>query len=165
MGRKVILLNKTDRSLRGAVFFCLFSVGLDKCLFHKYYYCAMDDMVTKNFSRSEFACQCGCGADQVTDELAIKLQLLRDLLGKPIKITSGVRCLGHNIDIGGSKNSSHIPKDDGKGRAVDIACDNSPFRKNVICCATEYFNRIGIHKKFIHLDTDEYKSPDVIWVY
>ena len=105
MGRKVILLNKTDRSLRGAVFFCLFSVGLDKRLFHKYYYCAMDDMVTKNFSGSEFACQCGCGADQVTDELAIKLQLLRDLLGKPIKITSGVRCLGHNIHIGGSKNS------------------------------------------------------------
>ena len=128
----------------------------------------MDDMLTKNFSRSEFACKCGlvtCGANQVTDELAMKLQFLRDSLGEPMKITSGVRCLAHNINIGGSNNSSHVPKDDGKGRAVDIACNNSSFRKNLIVCATEHFNRIGIAKTFIHLDTDEYKSPDVVWVY
>ena len=49
--------------------------------------------LTKNFARYEFQCPCGCGQQSLDTELAEKLQLIRDKLGKPIKITSGYRCL------------------------------------------------------------------------
>ena len=49
--------------------------------------------LTKNFTRSEFDCPCGCSTQMVDPELAEKLQRIRDALGKPIKITSGYRCL------------------------------------------------------------------------
>jgi len=29
----------------------------------------------------------------------------------------------------------------------------------------EFFNRIGIASNFIHVDIDESKAPDVLWVY
>ena len=35
--------------------------------------------VSKNFSRSEFACKCGCGFDAVDVDLLAGLQALRDL--------------------------------------------------------------------------------------
>ena len=49
--------------------------------------------LTKNFSRYEFDCPCGCGTQMVDPELAEKLQRIRDVVGKKIKITSGYRCL------------------------------------------------------------------------
>ena len=33
--------------------------------------------LTDNFSRSEFACKCGCGADAISLDLVERLQLLR----------------------------------------------------------------------------------------
>lgn len=76
----------------------------------------MGDLST-NFSRSEFACKCGCGLDEVEEELIRFLQALRDKVG-PIKIISGCRCPDHNASkkVGGSKNSSHIT-----GVAADIS--------------------------------------------
>ena len=35
--------------------------------------------LTANFNRSEYACKCGCGKDNIKDELATKVQLVRDL--------------------------------------------------------------------------------------
>ena len=63
--------------------------------------------LTKNFNRSEFQCSCGCGQQSVDMELAEKLQLLRDKVDRPLKITSGYRCITHNAAVGGSQNSKH----------------------------------------------------------
>lgn len=40
-------------------------------------------------------------------DLLNALQLIRDALGKPIKITSGYRCEKLNLIVGGVPNSSH----------------------------------------------------------
>ena len=40
--------------------------------------------LTKNFSRYEFDCPCGCGTQMVDPELAEKLQRIRDVVGKKI---------------------------------------------------------------------------------
>ena len=42
-------------------------------------------------------------------ELAEKLQLIRDKVNRPLKITSGYRCITHNASkaVGGSPNSKH----------------------------------------------------------
>lgn len=71
--------------------------------------------LTPNFSRYEFACKCGCGADHVNPELVALLEQMRARLGRPIEILSGVRCAAHNRREGGTKGSQHI-----LGNAADI---------------------------------------------
>ena len=74
----------------------------------------MGDM-TKNFSRHEFACKCGCGLDNISAKLVLILQEVRDHFGLPIKVNSGLRCPKKNKKVGGAKNSQHL-----FGKAADI---------------------------------------------
>lgn len=75
------------------------------------------DMLTNNFSRSEFACKCGCGKNDISPELVNMLQKIRTAMGEPITVTSGCRCEKHNKAVGGVENSWHV-----KGLAADITC-------------------------------------------
>ena len=52
--------------------------------------------LSKNFTRKDFKCPCGCTRQMVDSELVEKLQAIRDKLGKAIKVTSGYRCITHN---------------------------------------------------------------------
>lgn len=71
--------------------------------------------LTKNLSRSEFACQCGrCALHVAEFELVNVLQSTCDhftnLLGVPkvsLAINSGNRCTAHNKSVGGAKSSAH----------------------------------------------------------
>ena len=114
-------------------------------------------MLTKNFSRYEFQCQCGqCQAQMIDKELAEKIQTIRDKLGKKIRITSGYRCVKHNASkaVGGSKQSRHL-----YGIAADWRTENRSF--NPVCLGIlaqkAGFGGIGIywHSKgaFVHTDT------------
>lgn len=65
----------------------------------------------KYFKRSEFACGCGgrhCKGYPVEPSfrLALLLEALRIEEGKPINITSGVRCKAYNKSLPGSSNAS-----------------------------------------------------------
>lgn len=76
--------------------------------------------LTKNLSRHEFECKCGCGFDTVDFQLITWIQGAVDFLTKEstrpvsVKITSGNRCVKHNANEGGSLASLHT-----KGRAAD----------------------------------------------
>jgi len=111
------------------------------------------------FEPKEFSCKC-CGRLVLSAELALKLDLARELAGTAMVITSGYRCKAHNQDIGGSNTSSHL-----KGLAVDISVDNSADRlliiKGLIIAG---FRRIGIGSDFIHVDIDRSK-PNSVWLY
>ena len=100
--------------------------------------------LSKNFSKLEVQCPCGCGADKISPVLIKKLQKVRDIIGRPVIITSGVRCEFYNASIKASMNSSHIPDDYGIGNAVDIACLNSKDRYELVEVAQKFFKRIGI---------------------
>ena len=119
----------------------------------------MGDLTT-NFNRSEYACKCGCGKDDIKQELAIKVQLVRDQLGRSIRINSGIRCSAHNASINATPNSSHID-----GWAADLGYTGSRERFEVLTAAAQVFDRIGIAKTFIHVDVDATKTADVIWLY
>ena len=75
--------------------------------------------LTNNFSKSEFDSK--DGAEMPSDvlenvkKLASYLQILRDHLGKSIKINSGYRSPSHNKKIGGKTKSIHL-----LGLAADI---------------------------------------------
>lgn len=117
--------------------------------------------LTKNFSRSEFQCPCGCGQQFVDPELAEKLQLIRDKLGKRIKITSGYRCIKHNSSksVRGSKQSRHL-----YGIAADWRTDDrsvNPVALGILAQKAG-FGGVGVywHSKgaFVHTDTRNGKS-------
>jgi len=125
--------------------------------------------LSKNFSKLEVMCPCSCGADKISPVLIKKLQKVRDIIGRPIIITSGVRCEFYNASIKASMNSSYIPDDYGIGNAVDIACLNSKDRYELVEVAQKFFKRIGIsggsYGGFIHLDVDRSKIQEVMWLY
>jgi len=75
--------------------------------------------LTCNFSMSEFECNCGCKMPEDVKpniiELADNLQVLRDFLNMPIKITNAFRCESKNKSVNGVKNSQHL-----FGKAADL---------------------------------------------
>ena len=116
--------------------------------------------ITKDFSRKEFACHCGCGKDDICQTLVEILQTIRNEIEIPIIIHSGVRCEKYNAEVGGEKKSAHI-----RGRAVDIKCLDSRTRYNLIWKLINRFDRIGIGKDFIHVDIDYTLPRQMIWIY
>jgi zinc D-Ala-D-Ala carboxypeptidase len=90
-----------------------------------------------------------------------KLDNARQIAGIPFKINSGYRTIEHNTKVAGKPNSSHLV-----GKAADISVTGSTDRWVIIDSLIKAgFNRIGIAKTFIHVDSDENKSPNVIWTY
>jgi uncharacterized protein YcbK (DUF882 family) len=79
--------------------------------------------LSRNFSRSEFECKCGCGFFKENPLLIATLQKIRDYANRkslnetdiPIFINSGCRCKDHNKAVGGVKNSRHLT-----GEAADV---------------------------------------------
>jgi uncharacterized protein YcbK (DUF882 family) len=99
------------------------------------------------FSRSEFACSCGCGYDTVDAMLLEALRELRRHFKKPIRVTSGCRCKAHNEAVGGSERSQHT-----LGRAADIqVVDVSPA--DVQDLAESLGLSVGRYETFTHIDT------------
>lgn len=106
--------------------------------------------LSKDFSRHEFACKCGCGFDTVDAETLQVLQDLRDWFKKPITINSGCRCSDYNTKIGGSKRSQHM-----FGRAADISVYGIDPAHIYAYLDKKYEGKYGIGKynTFTHIDT------------
>lgn len=116
----------------------------------------------KYFNYYEFDSPDVQGSGQLMDSKILEmLDQVRDKFDKPITINSGYRTEAHNKEVGGTEHSSHL-----KGLAVDIACNNSVDRFDLMNCLLDVgFNRIGIGNTFIHADIDPDKSKNVIWTY
>ena len=98
---------------------------------------------------------------KVNPRLPQVLDLIRDDTGIPMVITSGPRCVPHNVEIGGAEYSEHI---DGEG--ADVQCSNSRDRFMLINSAIKHgINRIGVGKGFLHLGISESNDQFVMWVY
>jgi len=120
----------------------------------------------KNFTFKEFRCPCGCVSDDAKVDLLEALQVVRDLLGLPMVVTSGVRCESHNSHIGAGKGSSHI-----LGLAADILIPNSGYAFELMTATLKSgkFSRVGFGKMdetlVMHLDIDKNKIQKVLWGY
>lgn len=81
----------------------------------------MGDLST-NFSREEFACPCGCGqgfrVGDIDPGFILRLEEIREELGRPLFVNSGCRCPAHNAAVGGVNGSVHtmIPLEAGDFR-------------------------------------------------
>ncbi|WP_062062786.1 D-Ala-D-Ala carboxypeptidase family metallohydrolase [Aquimarina longa] len=93
------------------------------------------------------------------------LQKLEQETKYPIfkKINSGARTAYWNSKVGGVSNSAHkIPK----CKAADIATPTTAIRNRIVRAARQVgFKRIGVGKRFVHLDNDTSKRQYVAWGY
>ena len=104
------------------------------------------------FRRSEF----GYWNDVEPDErLVLMLDEARRFAGREFIITSGIRGPRHDGD-----KSAHIT-----GHAADIRCVDSRVRWHMLDgIHAAGFSRIGIYDRHIHVDTDQTKPQEVIWL-
>lgn len=113
--------------------------------------------LTENFNLNEFQCKCGCKMPYTVEkniiQLADNLQVLRDYLNKPIKLTNSFRCPTHNKNVGGVKNSQHL-----LGIAADIKVKG--LSPSEVADAVEYLMEndkfkmggVGRYTTFTHID-------------
>lgn len=127
--------------------------------------------LTKNLSRWEFACICGCGKDTVDFELVTVLQSFVDswldhnqYKAVRIHINSGTRCFRHNDEIGGVWGSRHQ-----LGKAADFTMEVLTHTGEWLDVEPEYVymeldsrypNKYGIgcYEDFTHLDVRSKKA-------
>ena len=104
--------------------------------------------MSRNFTWSELACPC-CNKCQMNPVFMDRLQVFRDLYGKPITIVSGYRCPLHNKAVTGSPRSDHL-----RGEAVDIRVNyktsSELYRIRELAFKLE-FNGLGFGKNLFHL--------------
>lgn len=114
--------------------------------------------ISKNFSRHEFACKCGCGFDTVDVELLPILQDIRDNFSKPVTITSGCRCESYNKKVGGADKSKHT-----LGRASDIKVSGVKAVEVYNYLTRRYPSSYGIilYSTWVHVDSREEKYRDI----
>ena len=119
-------------------------------------------MSLKYFKYEEFASpDVPHSGNYMDDDFLTMLDNARELAGIPFKINSGYRTIEHNDKVGGKQNSSHIV-----GKAVDISIRNSRERWIILDALMQVgFNRFGLANTFIHVDSDQEKSQNVIWTY
>ncbi|BCL59982.1 hypothetical protein DGMP_06750 [Desulfomarina profundi] len=113
--------------------------------------------ISKNFSRREFACHCGCGFDTVDAELLHLLQTdIRDYYNQPVTILSGCRCFQHNLNTpGAASDSRHM-----EAKAADIiVCSVSP-RALYHYLDRKYKKKygLGLYLDRIHVDVRPFRA-------
>lgn len=117
----------------------------------------------QNFSADEFNCS-HCGKNEMQPDFLQKLQTLRSVYGKPVRITSGYRCPEHPIEAKKTQPGAHT-----SGRAADISIDRAEAHQFLKLAFAAGFTGVGVQQKgsgrFIHLDTLEGLSRPNLWSY
>ena len=117
--------------------------------------------ISKNFSYHEFEQSSTAKEYRITNTIttvevrdSIKnlvenlIQTLRDMIKKPLNISSGYRCPALNAKVGGVPTSQHM-----KGEAADVWCATmTPYE--LACKVVDSglpFDQLGLYPGFIHL--------------
>jgi uncharacterized protein YcbK (DUF882 family) len=113
--------------------------------------------LTENFSLWEFKCKDGSSVpDEYMDnvkKLAENLQVLREVVGKPIRVISGYRSKRYNTRINGARRSQHM-----YAKAADIKIKGftpAEIKAIIVSLINEgkmHKGGIGIYRTFVHYD-------------
>ena len=108
----------------------------------------------ENFTREEFACQCGCGTNEIQDELIDVFQDIRTASGVSMTINSGYRCPNHPIEAKKHKG----PGEHAEGGCGDIGVTHlNAFKVLQAAMAHPKVTGVGIKqkgrnkKRYIHI--------------
>ena len=116
-----------------------------------------DNQLTKNFHLREFRCKDGSDVpEDLLDNVSLlceNLQVLRDHIGKPIRVISGYRSPKYNRRIGGAKRSQHM-----LAKAADIKVSGmtpSEVKSEIVKLIKEGKMKsggVGLYTTFTHYD-------------
>lgn len=114
---------------------------------------------TPHFKPEELACRCGLcrgkGNAPMDGDFMEKLQRMRDIYAKPMKITSGYRCDNHPVEAKKTEGGAH-----NHGLAADIACGNAQDRYEIYSAALAVGMKGIYHKAgFVHVDDGHPHMP------
>ena len=114
--------------------------------------------LSEHFDRSEFVCSCGCGfgsaPGEINHRLLAALEVLREILNGPIRITSGLRCHIKNRAVGGVSNSQHM-----RGTAADIQVTGvAPDRVQDEAERLLPDGGVGRYRTFTHVDVRGHRA-------
>jgi len=127
----------------------------------------------KYFKDKEWLCHCGCGCGRkYMDKVFVKSMTdFRELINRPIILTSPYRCLKHNKSVGGLcgyddrgkyRVSYHV-----LGKAADFTISNKSLLHIAykLAISSGLFKGIGLNLKkgFIHVDTGT--TFERYWIY
>jgi|TARA_R110000744_G_C19256679_1_gene550895 zinc D-Ala-D-Ala carboxypeptidase len=122
-------------------------------------------MPWKNFTKDEFACRCGCGSNQIRDEIIDAVQKIRTEVGYPLVVSSGYRCSEHPVEKSKTKpgTGTHC-----RGVAADLAVSHQQAKEVLVVALQMDVGGVGVHQKgdgrFIHIDVD-IDRRSLIWTY
>lgn len=121
----------------------------------------------KNITTDDIKCNCGCGFNIVSPAILDVVQESREHFGRPAHINSGnhcaCRCYTHNISVGGSSTSKHLPEGiTNLCRAVDFHIEGISPKELHKYLVNKYPNclGIGLYDTFVHVDdrmTESYR--------
>lgn len=123
----------------------------------------MDKWTWDNFRPNEFACK-GTGKVMIDPNALDKLQILRNLLRRPISLNSAYRSPVHNRRVGGAKNSYHV-----LARAYDSPMDTHCPQEFETMARAAGFTGFGFYPpdkggyNFIHIDTGPLREWGKRW--
>jgi uncharacterized protein YcbK (DUF882 family) len=109
--------------------------------------------VSQHFDAAEFSCRCrraDCDAPrEVHPDLPRALEVLRERCGgRPVGITSGIRCAFWNAKVGGSQGSLHL-----RGAAADVhVAGMSPVEVRRVAERIPNIGGIGLYDTWLHID-------------
>ena len=105
------------------------------------------------FDPSEFACRCGCGVYEMNETLIRVADRTRKHFGKPIRVSSGRRCVSHNAKVGGVSNSRHIAN---PGKAMDFSVDGKTAAQvlEYVQKQPEIRYSYAIDGSYVHMDVN-----------
>lgn len=107
------------------------------------------------FSRQEFGCKCGRFCDgypaDVDWQLLRAADRVREILGVPCRVSSGLRCTKHNAAVGGVANSRHLT-----GKAMDFCAVGKTAKEvlAVVRAQPEVRYAYAIDGSFVHMDVE-----------
>ena len=105
----------------------------------------------KYFQKSEWACKCGCGLNNVNHTLVTVAERTREYFNAPITISSGLRCPTRNAQAGGVSNSRHLT-----GKAMDF-CVRGKSAAQVLAYVQkqpEIRYSYAINESYVHMDVN-----------
>jgi len=117
-----------------------------------------------NFTRDEYACNCGCGFDTVDYELDIVMDDIREYFNRPVHINRGASCVDHNEVIQKIANPNYIAFSSDSQHLYGKGCDFwvEFVHEDIVADYLEekYPNKYGIgrYKGRTHIDVRKYKA-------
>ncbi len=108
------------------------------------------------FTQSEFACKCGgkyCDGypAEPSEKLVRIADEMRKSFGRPVTVSSGLRCTTHNANVGGVSNSRHL-----SGKAMDFAISGCTAAQILAWTQARSDLRYSyaINDSYVHMDVE-----------